>query len=132
MSDSSNEHKKFDAHAFAKKLCADKKVSLNSYTLQFREGWKGIFETFIQEVGGYSIRIEEVTDEYKFMYIEVDLRQTTMAKKIYNQILRAKDTSLRTCAHCGGEKRANGKLFCPICTENAAELKTTGTWLDEF
>lgn len=48
MSDSSNEHKKFDAHAFAKKLCADKKVSLNAYTLQFREGWKGIFETFIQ------------------------------------------------------------------------------------
>ncbi len=131
MSDSSNQHKKFDAHAFAKKLCADKNVSLSS-SIQFREGWKGIFETFIQEIGDYSIRIEEATDEYRFMYIEVDLRQTTMAKKIYYQILRAKDTSLQTCAHCGGEKRANEKLFCPICTENAAELKTTGTWLDEF
>lgn len=132
MSDSSKAKKKFDAKEFAQILCADKKVALNTYAFQFREGWKGIFETFIKEVGGCSILIEKATDEYKFMYIEVDLRETTMAKKIYNQILRAKDTSLRTCANCGGEKRANGKLFCSTCTENAAELKTTGTWLDEF
>lgn len=122
----------FDSQEFAQDLCKDKNIILGSVECSFREGWAEIFKLFIGRVGRYPILLVAVTDKNEFLEIDVNMRRTTRAKYIYGAIIEAKYDSKRLCAYCGNSKSANDNKFCKECSGNAAQLKTTDTWLDRY
>jgi reverse gyrase len=132
VSDSTKPEERFNARKFAKELCHDKQIYVTASNCHFRKGWAPIFEKFIARVGRYSVLINIAVDHHEFMEIDVDMGRTTRARYIYQQILIAKYESMKTCAHCGSTKSEDGNKFCKECNANAANLKTTGTWLDKF